>query len=421
MTMNARLFIMAIAAALATLGWTSAPSENWPEFRGSNGEGHSDATGLPREWSETKNVAWKTAIHGRGWSSPVVWGKQIWMTTGTPDGKELSVICVDRESGKILVDHKLFDVAKPDELWRKFNSYASPTPVLEEGHVYVHFGTYGTACLDAKAGKVLWARNDMPCNHWRGAGSSPILWQNLLILTFDGYDVQYMTALDKKTGQTVWKADRKHDFGTNDGDAKKGFSTPLVIEVGGKPQLISSASAATSAFDPKTGKVIWTVTYKGHSPASKILYGNGLVYFTTGAGGELLAVKPDGQGDVTSTHIAWRTKVGAQKPSPILVEDLIYIVNDGGVGNCFDAKTGAKVWQQRIGGKGYSASPVYADGAIYFCAEDGTAVAVQPGKEYKELGQGKLDGGAECKITPAIVGKSIFLRTSDSLYRIEQK
>jgi len=419
--MNARLFITAIAAALATLGWTSAASENWAEFRGPNGDGHSDATGLPREWSETKKVAWKTAIHGRGWSSPVVWGRQIWMTTGTPDGKELSVICVDRDSGKVLVDHKLFDVAKPDELWRKFNSYASPTPVLEEGHVYVHFGTYGTACLDAKAGKVLWARNDMPCNHWRGAGSSPILWGNLLILTFDGYDVQYMTALDKKTGQTVWKADRKHDFGTNDGDAKKGFSTPLVIEVGGKPLLISSASAATSALDPKTGQVVWTVTYKGHSPASKILYGNGLVYFTTGAGDELLAVKPDGQGDVTSTHIAWRTKVGAHKPSPILVEDLIYIVNDSGVGNCFVAKTGAKVWQQRIGGKGYSASPVYADGAIYFCAEDGTAVAVQPGKEYKELGQGKLDGGGECKVTPAIVGKSIFLRTSDSLYRIEQK
>lgn len=419
--MRSRLFLAALTATMAGLGWTSAPADNWAEFRGPNGNGHAEASGLPREWSETKNVMWKTSIHGRGWSSPVIWGKQIWLTTGTPDGKELSVLCVDRESGKVLVDHKLFEVAKPDELWRKFNSYASPTPVLEEGRVYVHFGTYGTACLDSKAGKVLWARNDMPCNHWRGAGSSPIVWQNLLILTFDGYDFQYITALDKKTGKTVWKADRKHDFQTTDGDAKKGFSTPLVIEVGGKPQLISSASAATMAYDPMTGKVLWQVSYKGHSPASKILYGNDLVYFTTGAGGELLAVKPDGQGDVTSTHIAWRVKVGAHKPSPILVDELIYIVNDGGVGNCLDAKTGAKVWQQRIGGKGYSASPVYADGAIYFCAEDGTAVAVQPGKEYKELGQGKLDGGSECKMTPAIVGKSIFLRTSESLYRIEAK
>jgi outer membrane protein assembly factor BamB len=418
-------FWIAAVAALAA-SWTGpdgspAPSENWGEFRGPGGEGHADAAGLPREWSDTKNVAWKTAIHGRGWSSPVIWGKQIWLTTGTPDGKELSVLCVDKDSGKILVDHKLFDVAKPDELWRKFNSYASPTPVLEEGHVYVHFGTYGTACLDSKAGKVVWARNDMPCNHWRGAGSSPIVWQNLLILTFDGYDFQYLTALDKKTGKTVWRADRKHDFGTNDGDAKKGFSTPLVIEVGGKPQLISSASAATVALDPMTGKEIWRVTYKGHSPASKILYGNGLVYFTTGAGGEILAVKPDGTGDVTSTHIAWRAKVGAHKPSPLLVDDLVYVVNDGGAATCLDAKTGAQVWKQRVVGSGYSASPLFADGAVYFFAEDGSAEAIQPGREFKELGKSKLEAGNECKMTPAIVGKAIFLRTTDALYRLETK
>ncbi|MBV8879003.1 MAG: PQQ-like beta-propeller repeat protein [Planctomycetaceae bacterium] len=412
---------LGIIALLAALSAVSAPTDNWAEFRGPGGDGHSDATGLPREWSETKNVAWKTAIHGRGWSSPVVWSKQIWLTTGTPDGKELSVLCLDKDSGKILLDHKLFEVAKPDELWRKFNSYASPTPVLEEGHVYVHFGTYGTACLDAKAGKVLWARNDMPCNHWRGAGSSPIVWQSLLILTFDGYDFQYLTALDKKTGKTVWRADRKHDFGTNDGDAKKGFSTPLVIDVGGKPQLISSASASTMALDPATGKEIWHVMYKGHSPASKILYGNGLVYFTTGAGGEVLAVKPDGTGDVSATHIAWRAKVGAHKPSPLLHEDLLYVVNDGGAATCFDAKTGQQVWKQRVVGSGYSASPLYADGAIWFFAEDGSAMAIQPGREFKELGKSKLEGGTECKMTPAIVGKAIFLRTTDSLYRIEQK
>jgi len=170
-----------------------------------------------------------------------------------------------------------------------------------------------------------------------------------------------------------------------------------------------------------TGKVIWTVTYKGHSPASRILYGNGLLYFTTGAGGEVLAVKPDGQGDVTSTHIAWRAKVGAHKPSPLLVDDLLYVVNDGGVASCLDAKTGAQAWKQRLGGSGYSASPLFADGAIYFFAEDGSAVALQPGREYKELGKGKLEGGTECKMTPAIVGKSIFLRTTGSLYRLEQK
>lgn len=410
-----------IIALLACLNGTAAPGDTWSEFRGSAGDGRSDAVGLPREWSETKNVAWKTAIHGRGWSSPVVWGRQIWLTTGTPDGKELSVVCVDKDSGKIQVDRKLFLVEKPTELWRKYNSYASPTPAIEEGFVYVHFGTYGTACLDTKTGKTVWSRNDMPCDHWRGAGSSPILWKDLLILTFDGHDVQYLTALDKKTGKTVWKADRKHDFGTNDGDQKKGYCTPLVIEAGGKPQLVTSASAATMALDPATGAEIWRVTYKGHSPASRVVYGHGMVYFTTGAGGEILAVKPDGTGDVTSTHVAWRAKVGAHKPSPLLVDDLIYVVNDGGTATCFDAKTGQQAWKQRVVGTGYSAGPIFADGAIYYFAEDGSAMAIQPGREFKELGKSKLEGGTECKMTPAIVGKSIFLRTSDSLYRIEAK
>src|SRR5689334_23193490 len=205
--------------------------ENWTEFRGPGGTGHSDATSLPREWSETKNVVWKTAIHGKGWSSPVVWGKQVWLTTGTPDGKELFVLCVDRETGKVEHDVKLFTVEKPDELWMKFNSYASPTPVIEEGRIYVTFGTYGTACLDTKTAKPLWVRNDLHCNHWRGAGSSPILHGNHLILTHDGYDVRYVVALDKKTGQTVWKTDRNHDYGKNgkDGDTMKGFATPIII------------------------------------------------------------------------------------------------------------------------------------------------------------------------------------------------
>jgi len=194
-----------------------------------------------------------------------------------------------------------------------------------------------------------------------------------------------------------------------------------VIEVGGKPQLISSASAATLSLDPATGKELWRVTYKGHSPASKILYGNGLVYFTTGAGGEILAVKPDGSGDVTSSHIAWRAKVGAHKPSPLLVDDLIYVVNDGGAGTCLDAKTGQQVWKQRLVGTGYSASPLFADGAIYFFAEDGSAMAIQPGREFKEIAKSKLEGGTECKMTPAISGKSIFRRTTDSLDRLEVK
>jgi outer membrane protein assembly factor BamB len=403
---------------LATLALSG--DDTWAEFRGPSGAGHSDARGLPRKWSETENVVWKTPLHGRGWSSPVVWGKQVWLTTGTPDGKALSVICVDRESGKVLLDQKLFEPPKVDETWQKFNSYASPTPVLEEGRVYVHFGTYGTACLDTKTFKPLWARTDHAVNHWRGAGSSPILHENLLILTYDGYDAQYMVAVDKKTGKDVWKSPRTHDFGTEDGDRRKGYSTPIIIQVGGKAQLISPASAATVALDPTTGKTIWWVKHKGHSPAIRSLYGNGLVYFTVGAGGELVAVKP-GQGDVTASNIAWKASKGiGHKPSPLLVEDLIYTLADSGTVTCFDAKSGELVWTARVPGS-YSASPVYADGAIWVFAEDGTSTIFQPGREFKEIGRNKLDGGKESKATPAFVGKSIFLRTESALYRLEAK
>src|SRR5678809_741869 len=179
------------------LGDPSGETDHWAEFRGPGGTGISDATGLPREWSETKNVVWKTPIHGRGWSSPVVWNKQVWLTTGTRDGKELSVICVDRESGKVLLDHKMFVIAKPDPLWEKFNSYASPTPVIEEGRVYVHFGTYGTACIDTTTGKKLWENRELHCDHFRGPGSSPILVGDLIVVNFDGFDEQYVAALDK--------------------------------------------------------------------------------------------------------------------------------------------------------------------------------------------------------------------------------
>jgi outer membrane protein assembly factor BamB len=410
--------------ALAGLGWTTpSATENWAEFRGPGGTGISDATGLPREWSETKNVMWKTPLHGRGWSSPVVWGKQVWMTTGTPDGKELSILVVDRESGKMLVDHKLFDVPKPDETFQKFNSYASPTPVLEEGHAYVHFGTYGTACLDMKTAKPLWVRQDLQCNHWRGAGSSPIIFQNLLILTFDGYDVQFLVALDKKSGKTVWKTDRKIEYGKggSDGDIKKGYTTPIVIDVDGKAQLISPGSAAVVSYDALTGKEIWWVKYAGHSPGARSLFGHGLVYITTGAGKELIAIRPNGKGDVTGTHIAWSSKSGiGHKPSPLLVDDLMYIVDDGGAASCLDAKTGAQVWKSRVTGT-FSASPLSADGVIWFFSEDGTGTLIQPGREFKELAKNKIDGGKECKSTPAIVGKSLFIRTDAALYRIEQR
>jgi outer membrane protein assembly factor BamB len=410
---------LVFAAILATSG--SAVADNqWTEFRGPSGTGHSDATGLPREWSEGRNVVWKAAIHGRGWSSPVVLGTQVWLTTATPDGQQLSVLALAKADGRVLFDQKVFEVAEPKDT-SQYNSYASPTPVIEEGRVYVHFGSYGTAALDTGTGRVLWTRRDLPCNHWRGPGSSPILYKDLLIVHLDGYDLQYVVALDKRTGRTVWKADRTHDFGTDDGDQKKGFATPVVIEVGGKPQLISPAAKAVLSLDPLTGRELWRVRFAQHSAAARPLFAHGLVYVDTGFGkADLLAIRPDGHGDVTDTHVAWKAVRGiGAKPSPLIVGDLVYAVSDtGGVVTCLDAKTGAEVWQHRVGGGSHSASPLFADGALYFFAEDGSAVALAPGREYHELGRGSL-GENGLMATPAIADRALFVRTESHLYRLE--
>lgn len=415
-------FLPTTALLVLAVGGVAGAADQWTEFRGPSGTGHSESVGLPREWNETKNVAWRTPIHGRGWSSPVVLGSQVWLTTATPDGKELFVVAIGRDDGRVLFDTKVFDVAEPADT-RMYNSFASPTPVIEEGRVYVHFGSYGTAALDTRSGKVIWTRRDLRCNHWRGPGSSPILYKGLLIVHFDGYDVQYVVALDKSTGRTVWKADRTHDFGTDDGDQKKGFATPVVIEAGGRTQLISPAAKAVVSLDPLTGRELWRVRYPEHSAAARPLFANGLVYVDTGYGkAELLAIRPDGRGDVTETHVAWKALKGVgAKPSPLLVDDLIYAVSDtGGVVTCIDAKTGAEVWQQRVGGGGHSASPLFADGAIYIFAEDGSAAALAPGREYRELARSAIGEGG-VMATPAIAGKALFLRTESHLVRLEKR
>jgi outer membrane protein assembly factor BamB len=408
--------LLALAAPLL------ASEDRWTEFRGPAGTGLSSSTGLPREWSETKNVVWKAAVHGRGWSSPVVLGRQVWLTTATRDGRELSVLALDRDSGKVIRDILLFKVDRPEDTAR-YNSFASPTPVIEDGRVYVHFGSYGTAALDTATGATLWTRRDLPCNHWRGPGSSPMLWGELLVVHFDGYDQQYAVALDKRSGRTVWRSERAYDFGTDDGDMKKAFATPVVIEAAGRPQLISQAAKAVLSLDPRTGRELWRVRYASHSAAARPLFANGLVYVGSGRGpSELYAIRPDGTGDVTATHVAWKAARGiGSSPAPILVDGLLYAVADkGGVLTCLDARTGAELWQHRTGPHDHTASPLYADGALYLFAEDGSALLVAPGREYKELARPAVDE-AGVMATPAIAGRSIFLRTESHLYRIESR
>ena len=264
-----------ILLASAALAAAALAGDSWPMFRGPHNDGHSDSTGLPLTWSETENVVWKTPIHDKGWSSPVVWGDQVWMTTAKADGTQLFAVCVDRKTGNILHDLKLYEQEKQDPAHNpgSTNSYASPTPAVEEGRVYVHFGSYGTACLDTKTGEKIWERRDLRCNHWRGPASSPILYDNLLILTFDGYEAQYVVALDKKDGHTVWKKDRDFNYGTDDGDRRKAFGTPTVINVKGKPELISPAAVATTAFDPATGDDLWVVYHGGMNVTQPPLFG----------------------------------------------------------------------------------------------------------------------------------------------------
>jgi outer membrane protein assembly factor BamB len=398
----------------------------WPQFRGPDGLGTSNAVGLPLTWGEGRNVRWKAAVHGRAWSSPVVLDNQVWVTTATPDGRELFAVALDEDSGRIVHDLKLFDVAHP-QTKHSFNSYASPTPVIEPGRIYVTFGSPGTAAIDTRTGKVIWERRDLQCNHYRGAGSSPILFRDLLIMHFDGSDIQYVVALDKRTGKTVWRTPRSidfHDLGPDgkpqaEGDFRKAFATPHVITVNGQPVLISIGSKATYGYDPMTGKELWRVEEPtSFSGSTRPVAGNGLVFYATGfSAGHLLAVRPDGRGDVTATHVVWRVTRGVpNKPSLLLARDLLFMVNDGGIVTCLDARTGQHVWRSRLNDS-YSASPIYADGRVYFFSEEGKVTVIDAGRSFKVLAENYLDDGFMA--SPAVDGRALFLRTKTHVYRVE--
>jgi len=402
--------------------------DNWPQFRGPEGTGHSDARDLPLNWSETNNVVWKTPIHDRGWSSPVIYGDQIWLTTATQDGRKLYAVCVDRVTGRVVQDLKLFEVAQP-QYAHPFNTYASPTPVIEEGRVYVTFGAPGTACIDTKSFKILWERRDIECNHFRGAGSSPIIFRTLLIMHFDGSDRQFVVALDKETGKTIWLTKRSIDFQdvdangkiAADGDLRKAFATPHVAMIDGRWELISLGAKAAYSYDPLTGKELWRVEERAqHSASTRPVIAHGMIFFPTGfSAGQLFAVRTGGNGLITDTHVAWKFKRGvSNKPSILLIDDLIYMINDTGIASCVEAKTGELVWQKRIGGE-YSASPVYADGKIWLFSEDGKTTVIRPGRAFESLAENQLGEGFLA--SPAIAGKAFYLRTRTHLYRIEKR
>ncbi len=354
-------------------------------------------------------------------------GQQVWLTTATPDGHDFYAICADVENGKLLWNTNLFHCEAPEPLGNNVNAYATPSPVVEPGRAYVHFGSYGTACLDTSSFRALWVRTDLPCRHYRGPASSPILFRDLLILTMDGVDLQYLVAVDKNSGKTVWKTARSVAWNdenvpgqmARDGDLRKAHSTPLIVETGGTLQMLSAGAKAAYAYDPLTGKELWRVRYEAWSAAPRPLCERSLAFIISGYGGktELLGVRTDGHGDITDTHVAWKVeRAVAKTASPVLVDGLIYMVSDEGALTCLEAATGKPVGKDRIPGN-YAASPVYAGGRIYFCNQQGKTTVLKPGRSFQVLATNTLADGFMA--SPAISGSALFLRTRTHLYRIQ--
>lgn len=404
-----------------------AQEQNWTHFRGTNLNAVSESTDPPTSWSETSNIRWKTDLEGKGWSSPVVLDNQIWLTAATEDGKKMNGVCLDFNSGEILYNIPLF---APDSVQGKhsINTYATPTPCIEQGFVYLHFGTFGTACLSTSDGKVIWKRTDLNCNHVQGPGSSPIIYKNLLILHIEGNDVQYLVALDKTSGKTVWKTERPAKvYEPLAPIGKKAYITPIIIDVNGKDMLISNGSAICQALDPETGKEIWHVIQGTDSTIAMPVYENGLVYFIPGFVDsptgekytEIIAVNPDGKGDIAQSNIVWRRKIPVlQLLTPILKKGLLYMVDTQNNLLCLDAKTGKDVFTQKVKSKHY-ASPVYANGMIYFVSGKGETTVLKAGRNLSIVSENKLPG--EVFATPAILRNQILLRTEKSLYCIQEK
>jgi len=385
-------------------------AQDWPQFRGPDGQGHSSERGLPAEWSETQNIAWKVPVPGRGWSSPVVAAGRVWLTTATAVGREssLRLMSFDAATGRPALDVEIFRL-RSSSLLNPKNSHASPTPIVDGDRIYVHFGAQGTAAVSA-TGEIIWkVRLQYDSQH--GNGGSPVLYGDLLIVNCDGFDEAFVVALDKQTGKTRWRTERPQPW-------SQAYSTPLVISVGGRDLIVSAGAFHAMAYDPQNGKEIWRVNYpEGFSNVPRPVYGNGLVFIATGfQQPSLIAVRPDGKGDVTRTHVAWTLSRGAPlTPSPLIVGDDLYVVTDAGIASSIDARTGAIQWQRRLG-DGVSASPVLADGRVYFLDEEGKTTVITPGRTFQLVSTNSLEGPSLASM--AVASQSFFIRTATHLYRI---
>jgi len=435
-----------VSVSIFILATATFASDTWPDFRGADGQGHSDAKGLPVEWSDSKNVAWKSTIPGKGWSSPVISGDEIWMTTaveatkpdeGTPPSSDdykspkpgpgtlisakplsLRAVCVSLSSGKIIKNVEVFFIEKPGNIHTR-NSYASPSPIIEKEKLFVHFGTYGTACVSTTESKVLWRNKELKLEHENGPGGSPALYKDKLLLCCDGMDLQYMAALNTETGQIAWKTPRSVPINKGP-NMKKAYGTPLVVEIGGAAQVITPAADAVYSYDPESGKELWHLKYNGFSNVARPVYDGKVLYISTGfMTPEVWAIKPEGGGELTADKVLWKEKIqAARQSSPLLSGTRLYMFSDSGVVRCLEAASGKELWREKIASDG-AASALWADGKVYFFDAVDSATVVADSDTYKLIAKNKLDDGFMA--SPAVAGKALIVRTKQSLYRIEEK
>lgn len=416
-------------ALLATL-FVGSPAvsaeQSWPDFRGPTRNGHADpAARPPTQWSDNDRVKWKTPVPGQGHSSPIIHQGRIWLTTATDAGASLRAIAVDANSGKILHDVEVFKTSKPGPK-HNLNSYASPSPAVDDERVYVSFGQHGVAALDPKTAAVLWTNREFDLDFLTGAGSSPLLYGNLLILECDAVNVQYVVGLDKATGKQVWKTLRSKQFPPTNTNKRRAFSTAVLTRIDDRDVLVSIGGQRAYGYDPSTGRELFFVDHPGYSNVCRpAIYESSLIYSCGYDKSEMFAIKlpaelpKDGKPLDLSRNIAWSSKVGAPyKPSLLLVQDRLYMLADTGVLRCVDPKTGDVVWTRRLG-QAYSASPLFAGGHLYFLSEKGDVHVLKPspGPEAEVVKNFTLEEGFMA--SPAVIGNAMILRSTGHLFRVE--
>ncbi|MFO1062470.1 MAG: PQQ-binding-like beta-propeller repeat protein [Pirellulales bacterium] len=427
MRIDRRLFTAALGAlSLQAAASTSLlAADQWLQFRGNHGDGVSPTADLPLHWSAMENIAWRCELPGSGWSSPVVAGNRIYVTAAIPAGAtdasksepidlDLVLLVVDARAGKVLQTVKLFkQTAKTAPKIHSKNSHASPTPLIDGDRIYVHFGHQGTAALKLD-GTIVWKNDALGYPPVHGNGGSPVLVSGKLIFSEDGSEKGEVLALDAATGQVAWRTERKAEAGK-----KFSFCTPLVTTVGNQVQVIVPGSNVVQGLDPITGEEIWRVRYEGYSVIPRPIIAAGLVMVCTGYDAPgMIAIRPDGKGDVTDSHVAWSSKANIpHTPSLVTKDGLLFMVSDKGIAGCLDAKTGEQLWRERIGGN-FSASPILAGNRVYILSEEGVCTVFEAGRAFKELAKNSLD--ERTLASPAIIDKDLLIRTKSQLVRVSE-